>query len=205
MEKLIIIAIIIGASIIHSWWTRRQQEASEQPDPNPDAAGRRPPPIPPQSGQNQPSGGWEEELRRLLHGETPPPPPPVQRPKPPPPPPPMVKPRPVAEPAAPRPFLARSLIPVPDKSREMEVGLPVRPVDLGQASAAHDRASHLQAYVIQRMKDTASKVSGHTTAAPTVHRVTNADRLRSLLGEKESLRTMVVASVVLGPPKASEP
>ena len=211
MEKLIIIAIIVGASIIHNWWTKRQQEESEQPDPNPDASGRRPPPLPPPSGQpgrsaqgqNQPGGGWEEELRRLLQGETPTPRPPVQRPTPPPPP--VVKTRPVAQSAVPRPFLARSSIPVPDVGREMEIGLPVRPVALDQASAAHERASHLQASVIQRMRDTTAKVSAHAKAGPTLRQATYADRLRSLLGENESLRTMVVASVILGPPKGSEP
>ena len=87
----------------------------------------------------------------------------------------------------------------------MEIGLPVRPVALDQASAAHERASHLQASVIQRMHDTTAKVSAHAKAGPILRQATHADRLRSLLGQKESLRTMVVASVILGPPKSSEP
>ena len=117
----------------------------------------------------------------------------------------MVKTRPVAQSAVPRPFLARSSIPVPDVGREMEIGLPVRPVALDQASAAHERASHLQASVIQRMRDTTAKVSAHAKAGPTLRQATHSDRLRSLLGQQESLRTMVVASVILGPPKGSEP
>jgi len=87
----------------------------------------------------------------------------------------------------------------------METGLPVRPVALDQASAAHERASHLQASVIQRMHDTSAKVAAHAKAGPTLRQATNADRLRLLLRQKESLRTMVVASLILGSPKGSEP
>jgi hypothetical protein len=102
--------------------------------------------------------------------------------------------------------LARSSIPVPEMGREMEVGLSVRPVSLDQASAAHERASHLQAAVIQRMQETTARVSGHThaRAMPAVKRTTSADRLRSLLRQKESQQTIILASVILGPPRATE-
>src|SRR4030095_6701971 len=127
------------------------------------------------------SGGWEEELRRLLQGDapTPPPPrPPPSRPKPTVPPP-VIKP--MAEPAAPRPFLARTAIPVPAMGREGDVGLAVRPVSLEQASAAHQRASHLQASVVQRMLETGSRVSSHTPTVPGLRRSPQADRMRLLL------------------------
>ena len=202
MEKLIIIAVIIGASIIHSWIKRKQEEA-EARESDPDSPKRPPPPLPPQQ-RGQGTGGWEEELRRLLQGDAPTPPP-VSRPKPPVAPPVIIRPPP--EPAAPRPFLARTSIPVPEMGREMEVGLSVRPVSLDQASAAHERASHLQAAVVQRMQETMSKVSGHTigtATTPPMRRATNASRLQSLLRQKESQRTIILASVILGPPRGIE-
>jgi hypothetical protein len=87
----------------------------------------------------------------------------------------------------------------------MEVGLSVRPVSLDQASAAHERASHLQASVAQRMQATSSRVSRHASSGLVARRATNADRLRTLLRQKESQRTLVLASVILGPPRANEP
>jgi hypothetical protein len=204
MEKLIIIAIIVAGSAIYNWIKRRQEDAEERErETNPDAPNRRPPPIPPER-REQTGGGWEEELRRLLQGDspTPAPRPPISRPKPPAPPP-VIKP--VAESAAPRPFLARSSIPVPDLGREMDTGLAVRPVSLDQATAAHERASQLQAGVVQRMQDTAAKVSGHARTPVGIRRATNADRLRSLLRQKESQRTIILASIILGPPRAMEP
>jgi hypothetical protein len=204
MEKLIIIVIIIAASIIHSWIKRKQEEAEErQRQSNPETPNQQPPQLPAQP-RDQSSGGWEEELRRLLQGDapTPPPPrPPPSRPKPTVPPP-VIKP--MAEPAAPRPFLARTAIPVPEMGREMDVGLAVRPVSLEQASAAHQRASHLQASVVQRMLETGSRVSSHTPTVPGIRRSPKADRMRLLLHQKESQRTIILASVILGPPRALE-
>jgi len=205
MEKLIIIAVILGASFIHNWFKRKQEEAEER-----DAGSRtpgKPPPIPPdRRSRPQAPADWQEELRRLLQGEpapTLPPPPPVRRP----PPrtteaPPIVRPTP--EPAAPRPFLARSAIPVPDTGREMEVGLSVRPVSLDQATAAHERAAHLQSSVVQRMQETTSRVSAHVGAGPAMKRSTSAARMRTLLRQKESQRALILGSIILGPPKALE-
>lgn len=201
MEKLIVIVVIIGAAMIHSWIKRKQEEA-EARETDPDAPQRKPPPLPSEPSPRSP-GGWQEELRRLLQGEapTPSPRPPVSRPKPAVPPP-VIKPTP--EPAAPRPFLARSSIPVPEMGREMEVGLSVRPVSLDQASAAHQRASHLQQSVVQRMQETTSKVSTHAATVLAARRATNADRVRLLLREKETQRSAILASVILGPPRAVE-
>ncbi len=201
MEKLIVIAVIVVGSIIHSWIQRKQEEAaagSAPPEPSP---GRTPrPPRPRASGTPaQPSrtgsGGtnWEEEMRRLLQGEglrpssRPPVPPPVPK----------------GVPAAPPPVLARSAIPVPDEGTEMEVGLPVRPVTFDQASSAHDRAQ-IQSMVAQRMQDTASRVAAHVGLTSQAIQSARAAGVRQLLRDRETQRNVILASIILGPPRAME-
>ncbi len=200
MEKLIVIAVIVVGSIIHSWIQRKQEEAAEGAAPPEPPPGQ--PPRPRSSGtSNQPprpagSGGglnWEEEMRRLLQGEGQRPP--SRSPVPPP------VPKPV--PAAPPPVLARSSIPVPDEGTEMEVGLPVRPVTFDQASSAHDRAQ-IQSMVAQRMQDTASQVAAHVGLKRQAVQSVRTAGVRRLLRDRESQRNVILASIVLGPPRAME-
>lgn len=209
MEKLIVIAIILVASLVHNWIQRKQDEAAGEETPPPDRQRRPARPTP--SAPTQGSGGWEEELKRLLQGETmaapperpvPPALPPVMRPAAPAPPP-------IPTPSAPRPFLARTAIPVPDEGREMEVGLPVRPVtlpqaSLRQASSAHDRAQ-IHSDVAQRMQAAASRVAEHVGGTPEARRAERSADVRGLLRERESQRNVILASIILGPPRAVEP
>lgn len=223
MEKLIVIAVIVVGSLIHNWIQRKQQEAEEareaqRPRPPAPPLARRgggvpptvtqqvpPPPPLPRSTSSAPetsAGGggldWEAELRRLLQGERPTPVPPVPAPPP--------------VPSAPPPFLARSSIPVPDEGMEMEVGLPVRPADLGRvtaahdrATAAHDRAFGMQANVAQRMADAATRVTSHSgPAGNALPAAPVPSRMARLLRDREAQRTAIVASVILGPPRALE-
>ena len=145
-------------------------------------------------------------MRRLLHGAHPAAPPPAPTPAPPPLPAPPARPR-VKTPPAPPPVLARSAIPVPDEGMEMEVGLPVRPVTLHQAASAHVRAqihTGIHASVVQRMQDTASRVTGHGPVAGT-HRTTRSEGLRDWLHDRGNQRSAIVASIIFGPPRAMEP
>lgn len=199
MEKLIVVAVIIVGSIIHSWIQRKQEEAAAGSAPPEPPTGRPPRPrasgAPAQPTTRSGSGGtnWEEEMRRLLQGEGPAP---SSRP-------PLPPPVPRGVPAAPPPVLARSAIPVPDEGTEMEVGLPVRPVKFDQASSAHDRAQ-IQSMVAQRMQDTASRVSAHVGLKSQTAQSARAAGVRQLLRDRESQRNVILASLILGPPRALE-
>jgi hypothetical protein len=219
MEQLIVVALVIVASLVHGWIQRRQEpdDENDEQDPQtnrprrPGAGAETGPGAPPRPQRPKPAGGgWEEELRRLLQGEEPAP-----RPKPsppPPPPPPVASPAPppmpkTARPAAPAPFLTRSNIPVPAEGTEMEVGLPVRPVVLSQAGWAHDRAQ-IHASVVQRMQDTASRVTSHVTVLrdrPNLPPPAGATIMRDFLRHREGQRAGIVASIVLGPPRSLDP
>lgn len=206
MEKLIVIAVLVIGGMIHNWFQRRQEEKESQNQNR-----RR---------QDSPSDGpdmsWEEQMRRLLHGDpegpsVPPPQPPSRREMTRPPvilaPPPV--PASLRRPAAPPPILVQTSIPVPDEGREEEVGLPVETVKLGAASSAYERASHLQSEVAARMLATTSRIASHalpTAPPPGVARgsVRAPSPARQYFADRTSQRAAVVASVILGPPRALE-
>jgi hypothetical protein len=211
MEKLIVIAIIVLASIVHSWMQRKQEESGGESTPDPEGRPRRGPRTgsgpPPRRPAPPGPANWEEELRRLLHGDIPAVPPPIA---PPPVPPPMPAPSRASTPAAPLPVLARTAIPVPDEGMEMEVGLSVRPVTLHQAASAHDRAqvqtrTSVHDSVVQRMQDTANRVTAHTKIAEGALRAVRSATLRELLRDRSAQRTAIVAAIILGPPRGLEP
>ena len=84
----------------------------------------------------------------------------------------------------------------------METGLPVAPVILRQASSAHERAAHVQASVVQRMQEASTLVTGHASAGP--RRATHSKPMRELLRSREAQRSAILATVILGPPRALE-
>lgn len=204
MEKLIVIAVIILGSIVHSWIQRKQEEAEEKksaqdprprntPGPRPERRPATPPPVP-----AAPPRQWQDDLRRLLQGETPgdrrSPEGPADSGS-----------RPGRRtPAAPPPLLARSSIPVPDEGMEMEVGLPVAPVTLSQASSAHERAQVASA-VLERMRATGNQITTHSAAPPVGHTQQQAPAdARRLFKNRQAQRDAILASIILGPPKALE-
>ena len=215
MEKLIVIAVIIIGSIIHSWIQRKREEAEEASSPRPSfprppSPGQRPGqtgapmrrpavPRPDSPGTGGMTGDWQEDLRRLLQGEIPGATPRTESP-------PVLPPaRASRPPAAPPPLLAHSDIPVPGEGQEMEVGLPVAPVNLSQVDSAHERAQ-VQSSAAQRLQDASSQVSAHL-ATPS-SRARPAGRrgvARQIFRDRQTQRDAMVASIVLGPPRALEP
>jgi len=103
----------------------------------------------------------------------------------------------------------------------METGMPVQ---LHQATSAHDRAQ-IQGGVAQRMHDTLARVTEHeaglggpkrarvaktarpaklATALGGIHPLQRSAGLRRVLRDRESQRTAILASVILGPPRSLE-
>jgi hypothetical protein len=211
----IVIAIIIG-SAIWEWIKKRaeSQQTGSAPDPSapPNSAGtpaRRTTTTPPPVAAPKPSpvGHWEEELRRLLGGETPEPkPPPIAAP----PIRPVViqpahpAPRPVSVPAAahpvpPPPTSAHPWLAAAD--RTVEVELPA----LGEARAAHQRASHLHEEVAEHLKRVEEMAERHLFKVPTAHHQAvsaEAARTISMIRDPVTARQAMIASLVFGPPKA---
>jgi hypothetical protein len=216
-EKLIFVVAVIIISILHSWWKKRRGEPEDESNPWPGYPPRQKPQDRPasQAPPKAPTQSWEEELRRLLRGDAPaqPAPPPVvviqpaSRPVPPPvvvqqsrpAPPPLprgVAPRPTP---APRPVVSVGTDP------DMDKGLPVKMPSLMQSAQAYLRASQLESKVAQHLQRVDEQVTKHVKverkreASPVVRQTIG------LLRDRQSQRAAILASVVLGPPKAMEP
>ena len=194
MDTLITIAIFVVIAIISSWLKKKQEPEDESwpgqsPSP-PDRPAERPKPRPK-------AASWEEELRRLLEGDEP-----ASAPAPP-----------VIVHEAPRPPRSPSAVPplrpvpppVPAIERDEEdIGLPVHLPPLTQSVQAYQRASQLDLQVAERLRRIEQQVTHHTIA-PKVD-VTSPEILagKSMLRDRKALRSAIVATVILGPPKAFE-
>ena len=199
LDTLITIAIFLVIAIISSWLKKKQapeDEAWPGQSSGPQQGPARPRPKP---------SSWEEELRKLLEGDEPAPPPrppPVivhEKPRPAGPPPVMPRPIPTPRPlpaARPAPLVAQD---------EQDIGLPVRLPSLTQSSEAYQRASQIDLQVAERLRQIGQQVTRHTGAQKA--EVVSTDILlgKAMLRERTSLRGAIVASVILGPPKAFEP
>jgi hypothetical protein len=208
METLITILIFIGIAIFSSWLKRRQQADEDQPWPTSPTKRSTPPPSAPASqrpAQPRPtkSVSWEEELRRLLEGEQPaaPPPPPVivHEPRRVPAPPPLP-----TAPARPTRPAARPVITPVLEIDEEQVGIPVQLPGLTESASAYERATQLDLKVAERLRQASDQVTKHsvTPVARTERRQGTA--VAALFRDRTSLRAAMIASFVLGPPKAIE-
>ena len=195
MEQLIILAIIVGASLLHGWWKKKQGEGEDQSSPWPGQPEGPRPPTPRQQPQPPPRRAMdlEEQLRRLLQGEErKSEPPPVAPPRIPPPPP---LPRPAR--TAHRPMVAPPPVIV-------SVPAPAPAETLSTAAKAFLRGNQLESKVAAHMH----RVGRHVTtqrvdpiqkpASPEIREAIG------LLRTRKSQRAAIIASVVLGPPKAME-
>lgn len=198
MEKLIFVIAIVVISMIHSWLQKRKEQPEEESSPWPKPQPRHPNAPPPLNRPPQPApkaGNWEEELRRLLQGGEP------ARPRPP-----VVI---AAPPPLPRTPSARPrVVPAPvvtvEPDGDMDTGLPVRMPTLEKSAQAFLRASSLEARVAEHMRGVDARVTSH--AAPEIKR-TKAPEVRealALVRGRQSQRAAIIASVILGPPKALE-
>ena len=211
MENLIILVVIAVLSGLHSWWKKKQGGAAEEEDddsPSPPRHPGAPRPGNAPRPQSSPASSWEEELRRILQGQPPETaaPPPLS-------PPPVVvaappalpsAPRPTPrQPAAPLPYLARSNIPVPLEGDEEETGLAVKMPSLEQSAKAFLRRSSVESMAGERLQQADKQVAAHSPAQLRSRGISpDAQRAVALLRDRNAQRSAILASVILGPPKA---
>ena len=210
LDNLIILVVIAVLSGLHSWWKKKHGEPEAEEEDNdsplpPRPRAPRPGSVPPP--QHPPASNWEEELRRLLQGEKPAPTPPPMAPPPfvmAPPPPLPPAPRPVIrQSAAPKPHLAHSNIPIPLEGDEEEVGLPVKMPSLEHSAQAFLRRSSVESMVTERLLQAGKQVADHTASQLQLRGTSpEAQRALALLRERTTLRSAIIASIILGPPKA---
>jgi hypothetical protein len=191
---------------VHQWWTKRQENAAAKGDDPPrGATGNQPQAKRPRVAKN-----WEEDLRRLLEGETPPqaaPPPTVSRT------PPQVRvtpefvSRPVAAPSSPPPPPLPTVVSTARAPGPAALGIPGRRAasHLPGAGQAYHRGSHVATKVEQRLDRVGQQVRAHRGGRSSNVRSSDVVKVGDLLGSRESLRTAILASVILGPPKSLDP
>ena len=210
IEGMLVLLVIAAASAFFNWLKKRNEEKSGQsaPPPPPMPAQRGASPPPPPQAQN-----WEEELRKLLEGETPALPPPPVIVQPPrrvsPPPPPMIEPMPYeAESPAPPMFQ-----PMPVLNQSAEAFERARRLD-ETASQEVDRGSTLaaaaQAFLVgsqlddrmaEHMRQVTLRPVG-STGVTSGERTAEATAALQMIRNPRSVRTAMIAAVILGPPRA---
>lgn len=223
-ESLLALAAFLLFSAFSSWVQRKQGGKGKggrslQPGPRPPRRTMSSPTSPPETSRPGRRLDWQEELRRLLEGEFEAPP----RPAPPPPeperpaPPPVITAQPSTRPLSPRPSPMVSPVPSstmrPVGAPESEYfpaleGLPpVVPVTLRESAQAYEQAQALQ----QQTEATLQRVAALTRGLKERKRVSPAERpapqaieLNHRLRDPNAVRLAVLASVVLGRPKALE-
>ena len=139
---------------------------------------------------------WEEQLRRALEGPQTEPPISPRRP--------TQEPRTSSE----RPFLAPttpSYIPqsLPRQPRvaEQDQGFPVELPGLTTSIQSYERASQLDENVGQRLRMVGKQIELHPVRLQGKIISQQVEEARALLRTPTSLRTLIMASVILGPPK----
>ena len=184
--------LIFAVVAIVSALMKKKQKDEEQPfELPPELKPRRDRPTPP------PARSWEEELRALLEDRTPPPP--VIQHVPPPTPRVVPPPRPVQEPQWDEGH-GESELPAPHR----QPGGTFQPLPgLRESVEKYGHASHLQERVAEHMGDVIRHKVGTTLvhrAAATMEAVDVAQMIRTPRG----IRTAMIASIILGPPRALE-
>jgi hypothetical protein len=195
VQFFLTIAFVIMVAVFN--WFKRRSQSEEPPEtgserkftppnrPQRPQTGTVPPPIAPRPPPRKTN--WEEELRRLLEGESTPAPPPVRETAPAPPPLP-----------APTPVYT---MPLPAPIRPVSVKQERRlPVELAELSAAP--ASQLDERVAERLRQIANQVERHAVRPRAALASLEVAEALALVRNPRSLRSAVMASVILGPPKA---
>ena len=213
-ETLLYIAAIIAFSIFSGWMKKKAQKQEEQggpgeehPEPRhssttPASPGPQTPRTPPRPIRPM---NWEEELRRLLEGDEAEPAPP---PRPRPPVPPVVVPVPSPSvPASPSPVPERPLFqpyhaPAPMRTPALASEPPL--AKLVHSTEAYQNAHQLQVTVAEKLAKVAELKKLQASAAPPRRHSADAQAARNLLRQPTTLRQAMMASVILGPPKALE-
>ena len=211
LVQFLIVAVIAITSGIFNWMKKqraakeRETETWTQPTPSP---------APPPSR----ASNWEEEMRRMLGGEEPvaPAAPPVilARPAPPPPPPPVVRQTVVAVeeegPDLELPALTEAST-VYQKASELNErvaqfmhGVSGKLGQLDESVSAYERAAQLDVQVPRQMRETITHATTVTTSAHRAARNPLTAPIVAMFRTRATARQAIVASLILGPPKALE-
>lgn len=231
IETVITLLIFVGLSVLSTWIKNRNAGKSADDLPPPPLIPRRGQPNrPAQPARGQKPASWEEELRRLLEGESPAAPPPqpilVERRAPEPPP---LRPTPVAQ--RPSPFTASRRAVAEEEESAEGGGLAVDMPTLSQAASTQAYASQIDDRAGKRLRQggafaaanashvrasqlhelTAARMRHVTEQTPSMMAVKTRDRhgaegvrVGAMLRNRATIRTAIVASIVLGQPKATE-
>ena len=209
MDSLITVIIFIIVAILSAVLKKKQPDAGEE-DSWPDQhspSDRRAAPSPRRES-------WEEELRRLLEGTTgrepaapsPPPPPPLPttHPASPPPPPPPVP----ASSSPSRPSWLRKV--EARKEEAVQQALKLREKRKAVASRLEKsmenlrRASQLDDRAAQTIRRAANRIHVRVEEKKVSKSSPEIQDALNLFKSPQSLRSAIVASIILGPPKAKE-
>lgn len=229
IETLITLVIFIAISALSTWLKNRNPEGTDDSLPPPPRIPRRGEQNrPAQPAREAKPVSWEEELRRLLENETPAAPPakPIvaerRAPEPPPIPPAVLTPPPVPQKrrfvaeesesaddgglAVDMPTLARA-----ESSQSYASQIDDRAAEklrqggaFAEANASFARASQLHELTAARMRHVTEQTPAMMAVKTRASRTSEGARVSAMLRHPESVRTAIVASVILGKPKAME-
>jgi hypothetical protein len=188
IESLIGLLVFVVISVLASWLQKKQQSQQEPPSlpPRRPRGQSTPPPRHPQPAPQPVS--WEEELKRLLEGQTAEPPPP--------PPPPIVVPH--RQPAPPPSLPRESAHPI--EHSPVEVTFKALP-GLTESTLAYAEASTLEEKVQQHLRDVTRRPVAMTHVQHKASSREAAEAL-NLVRNPKSVRSAILASIILGPPRA---
>lgn len=189
-SSLIGLLIFVAIAVISSMLKKRQEEPFEELPPELKPRRGSPPPQPPRAHS------WQEELRRLLEERSAPPP--------------LVREgQPTARPHLPPPPMLETegdaghievTLPAPQPFREPQFqSLP----GLAPAQGRYAEATQLQERVTRHMTD----LTSHRVGSTSVQRQSVTPEVRDVVGALRNpgtLRTAMMAAVILGPPRALE-
>jgi len=204
-DSLIYIVLFLAFGAVSNWLKRKQQgggAGSPETDQVPPVAPRRQAPSGAPAAPPSDPAGWEEELRRLLGGE------PVTAP-PLPPPPPVVPARP-SRPFAPAPVMAEEMEPIQTATlrraeNRVEHALEAKPFQalpvLAEATPAFEQASQLDERMTREIRESTRHAVGTTRVLRKPTTPTAAEAL-ALVRNPRTIRSALVASTILGPPKS---
>ena len=200
MDSLITIIVIFLITLAASWMKKMKSKAEE-------SGTTLPPNVPGQPGPSRPvqtpprRTSWEEELRRLLDDEAPaaaPPPHPqppivIAQPRP--------QPAPTPRPIQPPPIFAQPSVALPQPVQMVARAGNLASMD--ESRRAYERASQLDTAVSARIE----KIPGeHVKPTVVLRRPPPPDiaQVVSLFKTSRTARQAVIASIILGPPRALE-
>jgi hypothetical protein len=190
--------MLILLSAVSNWLKRRAQpEESELWPDEPEPGDQLPRPrrdLPPGEPAPRPvRSSWEEELRRLLEGESP------RRPES----------RPAPTPPPVRPVVIAPSRQAPTTPPIVTAAIPAaRTQTIGQTAVALGRAREAQRRAADQLRQAQTRIGGRPLLSAMERRQDRAEELRQARAwfrSPQAARQAVIASVILGPPRAVTP